>query len=163
MLLVIVAHVFFVGVTLISFVASVAIFSDFWKSPETPQEIINYKESLWVTRDMIKLANPLAIFFYWPARGLWNAPRGIGWFFKNVVWEVLLFFGRFSQAMLFIIHSRKRTLCATTTFMTVVIGYVVGGDLITFTIAGAAIGALYSVSPLKKWVVIQLQPKPQPA
>ena len=110
-------------------------------------------------REAIKFGNPLAVFFYWPARGLWNTPRGIMWFFSNVVWAVLLFCGRFSRALLFIIHSRKRTLCAATTFITVVIGYVVDGDLIAFTLVGAAIGGLYSISSWRDWVIVKVQPQ----
>lgn len=157
------AHVFFIVVTVLSFAVSAVVFLNLEKKPVTPQLMINRAGDLEFIRDVIKFANPLAVFFYWPARGLWNAPRGIRWFFKDVVWEILLFFGRFFRTMLFIIHSHKRTLCATTTFMTVVLGYVMNGDLITFTLAGAGIGALYSVSSLKDWVVIKVQPQPTPA
>jgi len=120
---------------------------------------IEVENTINFSRDLIRFANPLAVFFYWPARGLWNTPQGIRWFCRNVVWNFLLFSGRLSLEMILIIHSRRRTLCTATTFITVVIGYVVNGDLAVFTIAGAAIGGLYSVSSLRTWVVAQLQPK----
>lgn len=120
----------------------------------------NYEFSKMV-REAIEFGNPLAVFFYWPAVGLGNLPKIAAWFFRNVVWKILLFCGRFLKQFVSIIHSRKRTLCATTTFITVVIGYAVDGDLVTFTIAGAIIGALYSVSPLRDWVVVKTQSQPQ--
>jgi hypothetical protein len=98
----------------------------------------------------IKFANPFAVFLYWPVRGLLSVPK------------VVCFFGRFLRIMFFAIHSQKRTLVATTALITIVVGYTVQGDLITFTVAGSVIGGLYSVSPFKVWVEVKLRPQPNP-
>lgn len=111
-----------------------------------------------MSMEAIRFGNPLAVFFYWPVVGLWNSPKVIPWFFRSVG-AGLAFCGRFIKEFLFIIHSRKRTLCAATTFITVVIGYVVDGDLIAFTLVGAAIGGLYSISSWRDWVIIKVQPQ----
>lgn len=161
-ILLVVAHVLFVLVGLVSIVAT-AIYVISLRRPTTSQEEINLEEDMELTWYLVKFANPLAVFFYWPVKELRYAPRGIVWFFLHVVWEVIVFCVKFCQVMIILTHTRKRTLAATVTFMTIVLGYVVKGDIIVFTLAGAGIGALYSVSSLKDWVVIKVQPQPTPA
>lgn len=106
-------------------------------------------------REGIKFGNPLAVFFYLPIKGLWNLPKGVRWIWKMAIWKFCLFFGRFLKELLFNIHSQKRVLCATTTFISVASGYMVDGSLVTFTIIGAVAGGLYSISPWRNWVLVK--------
>lgn len=103
---------------------------------------------------VIKNGNPLAVFIYWPIKGLFK-------FVTLVISKFIPFcieFGNFLKEIIFTIHSQKRVLCATTTFIAVVSGYMLDGDLITFTIAGAVAGGLYSISPWRNWVLVKTQP-----
>ena len=146
---------------ILSIYSSVIIFGRRLKPHESfDNDVLNFFQSL------VRFANPLAVFIYWPAKGLMYTPKGIKWLaprLAHVVWEILLFFFNFSRAMIIITHSQRHTLCATVTFMTVVLGYVANGDILTFTLAGGLIGAVYSGSHLKEWVLFVAKPKPQPA
>ena len=147
------------------FLASVAMFFFIFGRRLRPDETFDY-DTFKVYCSLAKFANPLAVYIYWPARGLRHVPKGIKWLaprLAHVIWEIVLFFFNFSRVMIIITHSQRRTLCATVTFMTVVLGYVANGDILTFTLAGGVIGAVYSASPLKEWVLFVAKPKPQPA
>lgn len=105
-------------------------------------------------KKFINNSNPLAVFIYWPIKGLVMV--------VVFVWDRFIpsciDFGNFLKEVIFTIHSDKRVICATVTFITVVSGYMVDGGLVTFTIVGAIIGGLYSISPWRKWVIEKTQP-----
>ncbi len=156
---------FYIIVGVFSIVVSVFFVACLWLFASQlflKKSLLDLSDNRWdikdQSKDLIKFCNPGAVFFYWPVMRLWNLPKAVAWFFR----EVFPFFTSFAMTVFFIIHSRKRTLCATTTFITVVVGYTVNGDLITFTVAGAVIGALYSVSSLKDWVIAKVQSQSQP-
>ena len=146
------------------FLASVAMFFFIFGRRLRPDETFDY-DTFKVYCSLAKFANPLAVYIYWPARGLRHDPKGIKWLaprLAHVIWEIVLFFFNFSRVMIIITHSQRRTLCPTVTFMTVVLGYVANGNIAVFTVAGAAIGAVYSASSLKDYVVLMVMPKSQP-
>lgn len=81
---------------------------------------------------VIKIANPVAVFIYWPIVILWHLPAA--------TWQAVMVTGRFAKHLFLAIHSDERLLCGIYAAIGAGIGYFAGSAIV-----GALAGGVFGV------------------